>query len=49
MKLRGGMQGFSQRLRQVGGQLSAQERVQSLRPGWSETDIQTFLEHSDSG
>jgi len=49
MKLRGGMQGFSQQLRRVGGHLTAQERLQSLRPGWSETDIQTFLEHSDSG
>lgn len=49
MKLRGGMQGFPQSLRRVAGQLTAQERVQSLRPGWSETDIQTFLEHSDSG
>jgi len=48
MKLRGGMEGFSQ-LRRVAGQLTEQERVQSLRPGWSETDIQTFLEHSDSG
>ncbi|MHC8289216.1 dermonecrotic toxin domain-containing protein [Pseudomonas sp. XS1P51] len=49
MKLRGGMQGFSQTLRRATGQLSAQERVRSLRPGWSETDIQTYLEHSDSG
>ncbi len=48
MKLRGGMEGFSQ-LRRVAGQLTEQERVPSLRPGWSETDIQTFLEHSDSG
>jgi Leucine-rich repeat (LRR) protein len=43
MKLRGGMQGF----RRLSGQLSALERVQSLRPGWSDTDIRTFLEHSD--
>ncbi|MHC8331051.1 dermonecrotic toxin domain-containing protein [Pseudomonas sp. LB3P25] len=49
MHLRGGMQGFSQGLRRASGQLTAQERVRSLRPGWSETDIQTYLEHSDSG
>lgn len=49
MKLRGGMQGFPLRLRQVAGRLTEQERVQSLRPGWSDTDIQTFLQHSDSG
>jgi hypothetical protein len=49
MKLRGGMQGFTQRLRRVDEPLATQERVRSLRPGWSETDIQTFLEHNDSG
>lgn len=49
MKLRGGMEGFSQQFRRVTGQLTAQERIQSLRPGWGEGDIQTFLEHSDSG
>ncbi|MGE8186728.1 NEL-type E3 ubiquitin ligase domain-containing protein [Pseudomonas sp. NPDC086278] len=45
MKLRGGMRGF----RRATGQLTEQERLQSLRPGWSETDIETYLAHSDSG
>jgi hypothetical protein len=43
MRLRGGMRGVSRGLDQVRGQLTAQERVRVVRPGWSEEEALNYL------
>lgn len=48
MKLRGGMQGITQGVRQVTGRLTPQERVRIVRPGWTEAEAQVYLEGGGS-
>nr|WP_180204061.1 DUF6543 domain-containing protein [Pseudomonas sp. SbOxS1]NYU03887.1 hypothetical protein [Pseudomonas sp. SbOxS1] len=43
MRLRGGMRGAFRGLDQARGQLTAQERVRVVRPGWSEAEAQVYL------
>ncbi|EJN28716.1 hypothetical protein PMI35_02930 [Pseudomonas sp. GM78] len=43
MRLRGGMRGAFRGLDQVSGQLTAQERVRVVRPGWSEEEALDYL------
>lgn len=43
MRLRGGMRGAFRGLGQVRGQLTAQERVRVVRPGWSEAEALVYL------
>ena len=44
MKLRGGMRGAAQGIPQLSGRLTPQERVRSVRPGWTETEARAYLE-----
>ena len=44
MRLRGGMRGVSQGLGRVSGQLTPQERVLVVRPGWTEAEAQFYLQ-----
>ncbi|ROM96105.1 dermonecrotic toxin domain-containing protein [Pseudomonas brassicacearum] len=48
MKLRGGMQGITQGVRQLPARLTPQERVRSIRPGWTEAEAQVYLEGGGS-
>ncbi len=51
MRLRGGMRGISHGLRRVTAQLTPQERVRVVRPGWSELEALAYLQAggSDAG
>jgi hypothetical protein len=43
MKLRGGMPGDAQGIQRLTARLTPQERVRSVRPGWTETEAQAYL------
>lgn len=47
MKLHGGMP-LTQGIRRLTGRLTPQERVRSVRPGWTEIEAQAYLEGGDS-
>ena len=44
MKLRGGMPGSAQGIQRLTGRLTPQERVRSVRPGWTEDEARAYLE-----
>ena len=48
MRLRGGMRGMAQGLRRVQGQVTPQERVRVVRPGWTEAEAQSYLQAGGS-
>ncbi|MFS2072767.1 dermonecrotic toxin domain-containing protein [Pseudomonas sp. CT11-2] len=48
MKLRGGMQASSG-IQRLTGRLTPQERVRSVRPGWTEAEAQTYLDAGGQG
>lgn len=48
MRLRGGMRGVSQGLRRVTGNITPQERVRVVRPGWTEAEAQAYLQAGGS-
>ena len=43
MKLRGGMPGASQGVQRLTARLTPQERVRSVRPGWTDVEAQAYL------
>ncbi|MHC8389969.1 dermonecrotic toxin domain-containing protein [Pseudomonas sp. MDT2-39-1] len=48
MRLRGGMRGVSQGVRQVTGAMTPQERVRVVRPGWTEDEALAYLQAGGS-